>query len=376
MRTGPVWLDLTELVVNPLQTGIQRVERELIRHWPNPGQLLPCRYDGEAGGFVALPDEVFSRLGARGSRTRSSTKEQLDQLRPLLADAAPVEFRADDILFNPEVFFDQGRSRQYRALAAAGRVEIAWIVYDFVVYLRPQDYPQGAVRGCMPYLQAMRDVGRAVFISEKTRADHSRIIRREVDGVVVPLGADGLELERQTGGPARGSYVCMGTIEPRKNIALLLEVFVEYWRRGGAATLVLAGRMDSRSTREIEMLAGLAGEPRLRVLGPVSDDTMREVLRDARATFYLSEFEGFGIPPLESLQAGVPVVVHNATPSIAALPGGGQIRLDRLDRDSVAASLARLEDDAALSVLWAEAAELCLPTWRDVVRQIAGWVTR
>ncbi len=375
MRARRVWIDLSELVLNPLQTGIQRLERELVRHWPDGVQLSPCRYDLDAGGFVALPDRVFGALGARGRRNARSTSEQRDRVRPLLAGAGPVRFEPGDILLNPEVFFDHDRARCYRALAEAGTVEVVWIVYDFVVYLRPQDYPQGAVRGCMAYLQAMRDADRAVFISEKTRADHARIIRCETESMVVPLGADGLGLERQTGGPARGSYVCMGTIEPRKNIALLLEVFTAYWRHGGMASLVLAGRIDTRAHREIEMLAELATESRLRVLGAVSDEAMRGALRGARATFYLSEFEGFGIPPIESLQAGIPVVVHEDTPSIAALPAGGQLRLDRVDRASVAACLARLEDDDALSVLWGQAAEIRLPTWRDVVQRMAGWVT-
>ena len=376
MRSGRVWLDLTELVADPLQTGIQRVERELIRHWPDMSRLSPCCYDADAGGFMALPDAVFDRLGARGEPSRLCAREQREQLRPLLVDASPADFRAGETLLNPEVFFDPARAGHYKEIAGAGGIEIVWIVHDFVVYLRPQDYSQGAVRGCMAYLQAMRDINRIVFISEKTRADYARIVRREVDSVVVPHGADGLGLERQEGGPGRASYVYIGTIEPRKNVALLLDVFAEYWRGGGTATLVLAGRIDPRASREIAMLAALAGEHRLRVLGAVSDEAMREALRGARATFYLSEFEGFGIPPIESLRAGLPVVLHRATPSIAALPDLGQIRLDRVDQESVAASLARLEDDVTLSRLREDTAGLHLPTWRDAMQQIAFWIAR
>ena len=370
-----VWLDITELVANPLQTGIQRMEREIVRHWPMRQRLAPCRYDSTTDRFVRLPEQVFDVLGARGEQSLLSTPEQLARLQPLIANPVPVRFGTGDILLNPEVFFEPSRARHYRLLAATKTVEIVWIVFDFVVYLRPQDYLQGSVRGCMHYLQAMRDIGRVVFISEKTRTDHARIVRRDVDAIVVPLGADGLGLKRRTGDHARNSYVCMGTIEPRKNIALLLEVFSRYWQRGGTAALVLAGRFDSRATREAELLAALADEPRLCVLGPVNDATMREVLSAARATFYLSEFEGFGIPPIESLYAGVPVVVHRDTPSVADLPVQGQIRLDRVTPETVAASLEQLEDDEEALRLWGEASTLSLPTWRLVVELMVAWIT-
>lgn len=373
MSTGRVWLDLTELVLNPLQTGIQRLERELIRHWPVAGQLLPCRYDVAADRFVALPAQVFDVLGARQGQNAGTTGEQRTRLLPLLENAPAVLFREGDVLLNPEVFFEPGRARRYEALASGGGVGIAWIIYDFVVYLRPQDYPQGAVRNCMHYLRAMRGIERVAFISEKTRDDYARIIRPADGAPVIPLGADGLGGARGAFAPGRRTYACLGTIEPRKNVALLLDVFREYWRQGGQATLTLAGRLDDRAVRETEMLAALAAEPRLHQTGALTDAAMRDVLEAARATFYLSEFEGFGIPPLESLHAGVPVVVQQDTPSIAGLPPDGQIRLGQVTRDGVATSLMRLEDDAEMAQLWSGAARLSLQTWRQAVERIAAW---
>ena len=52
-----VFLDLSQLVHDPARTGIQRAERELIRHWPGPAPLVPCWFDRARGGFrVVVPD--------------------------------------------------------------------------------------------------------------------------------------------------------------------------------------------------------------------------------------------------------------------------------------------------------------------------------
>ena len=57
-----VHLDISQLLIDPRRTGIQRAERELIRHWPGPAPLLPCRHDPATGKLHALPPELLGLL--------------------------------------------------------------------------------------------------------------------------------------------------------------------------------------------------------------------------------------------------------------------------------------------------------------------------
>ena len=89
-----------------------------------------------------------------------------------------------------------------------------------------------------------------------------------------------------------------------------------------------------------------------------------------------SEGEGFGIPPLEALHAGIPVIVSAGLPALDGLPGLGQIRLATVSVDSIADAVRSLLDEAEARRLWAEASRLHLPTWRDFSHAVAAWVQR
>ena len=60
--TGSVLLDISQLLRDPCWTGIQRVERQLIRHWPGPAPLVPVRYDPRRGALERLPDAILDLL--------------------------------------------------------------------------------------------------------------------------------------------------------------------------------------------------------------------------------------------------------------------------------------------------------------------------
>jgi glycosyltransferase involved in cell wall biosynthesis len=370
---SPILIDLTELTKNPVKTGIQRVEREIIRTWPGPRPLAACRFDSGIGRFVGLPDAVLKILS---QETTAPGEQERELLEPYVREAKelPTSTVASD-LFNPEVFFDPARANAYRELCRQSGARVSWLVYDFLPFFRPQDYPIGTPRSCMPYFQAVREVPRVSFISKSSRSQYISLVRKpERAGPYFPLGGDGLQMEKQTFSPSRLRFAYIGTIEPRKNVAVILEAFERLWREGANVELTVVGRLDSRSTREIPILERLGSERRFNYLGHASDALIRDVLREARATLFVSEAEGFGIPPFEHLAAGIPVIVSKGLPSTELLPPGGRVELPVVTASAIGSAVRELLDDEVALRLWTEAGRLAVPTWAQLTKELATWL--
>ncbi len=377
MQDQDTYLDITELFGLPLRTGIQRVERELIRHWPGPGRLILCAYDHELDDLRVLPQAASGILTAASRGIRLEVAEERSALHGLVAGEAPVRIPPGlRRLVNPELFFDIRRARFYETIAQRSQVEVFWLVYDFLPYLEPRWFDQGSSRTAMPYLRALRSIRHVAFISEHTRQDYRRRVMREErrDGPVIVLGGDGLGLGAQRFFPGRAGYVVLGSIEPRKRVAAILEAFVALWAAGSQAPLTVVGRLLPHAQQEIELMATLRNQPLFRHLDHASDTAVREVLAGARAMIFASEGEGFGLPPFESLYHGIPVIVSASVPSIEMLPAHGQLRLEEVSARCIAAAVRSLEDDAVADRLWAETARLEIPSWRDFAETFARWV--
>jgi alpha-1,3-rhamnosyl/mannosyltransferase len=147
-----------------------------------------------------------------------------------------------------------------------------------------------------------------------------------------------------------------GTLLDRRCLPLVLEAFARLAADRRDLTLVLAGadrlRDPGRLRREVEA-TGLAR--RVRHLGWVGEPLLPALYRRAELSFYLSTYEGFGLPPLESLACGTPVVVSGA-PGLDELWPDYPLRCGRLDAGAVEAAARAALEPATRARLAAEAA--------------------
>jgi len=365
-----VCLDITQLVREPRRSGIQRAERELMRHWPRPGELVPCRFDPGLSEMRALPRAVMDELCA--DAPPGGLQEELCRLARHLAEPGPVIPRSEPLLC-AELFDDRPRAEHY---VHRKTDPVFWLVYDFLPWLHPEWFTTSPGAALMPYIRAMRAVPHHAFISAATQRDFAdRVVRRPCAGPVIPLGADGIGLQRQRFDPAKREFVMLGTLEARKNAAAAMLAFRRLWDEGVDASLTLIGATEKDAREEQALARELAAYASFRHVERLPDAGVRDALSRARAMLFPSEGEGYGIPPMEALHAGIPVIVWSGLPALEDMPALGQIRLAEITPDSIAVAVRSMLDDAMAARLWAEAETMPTPTWREFAAHIAAWIT-
>ena len=135
-----------------------------------------------------------------------------------------------------------------------------------------------------------------------------------------PAWAHDIASERHSG-TAGDVILFVGTVEPRKNIGRLLDAYaLRRARRGDAPPLVLAGRARDPVAADLRRLEEAPFAGHVSLLGYVSEERRRALYRSARMLVLPSLEEGFGLPVLEAMASGVPVVVSDrgALPEITA----------------------------------------------------------
>jgi alpha-1,3-rhamnosyl/mannosyltransferase len=172
-------------------------------------------------------------------------------------------------------------------------------------------------------------------------------------------------------------FLFLGNLEPKKNILHIAETFTELRRRNpNAPSLVLAGKKGWRHGKVLHKLSNFLGRDDVQWIGYVTAEERAALYRGAVATLLVSREEGFGLPVIESMACGAPVVVSDA-PALVEVAGAAAPVVPMDDRDALVMELERLGDDAAYRTQWAEAglrraaqftwrraAELTLDTYR------------
>lgn len=206
--------------------------------------------------------------------------------------------------------------------------------------------------------RSARNAAQVIALSEHARADLIATYNLQPEKVnVVPLAApdafapvrDDNELQRvrQIYGIDRDYILSVGSIQPRKNLRRLIEAYYllrQQQPEGKLPQLVLVGKnawlydetLQSLKDRDLGSIV---------LTGYVPEADLPALYSGALCFIYPSYFEGFGLPPLEAMKCGAPVIVGNKT-SLPEVVGDAALMIDPFDVGAIAAAIQRVITDS------------------------------
>ncbi|MDZ4858019.1 MAG: glycosyltransferase family 1 protein [Candidatus Hydrogenedentes bacterium] len=306
-------------------------------------------------------------LFATGDRTgRQTLAREFGADRPIqfVSRARLIKYYAWTRLNWPPIEWFTGRVRIAHNLChqtpAASRAIKMVTIHDMSPFRHPETHTPRAVEVQTTLLRhAARKADCLVAVSQNCALELRELLSVPEDRVaVVPNGVHLAEFEgpldtarlhrlRETHGIRDAYFIHLGTLEPRKNLARLLEAHhIVSSQRSDAPQLVLVGTVGWNA--DAILSAARSAGSNVVLPGYLSREEAVLLLRGAIACVYPSLYEGFGLPVLEAMAAHVPVITSNTT-SLPEVAGDAALYIDPLDVESISHSLAGILDhpDAA-----------------------------
>ncbi len=176
--------------------------------------------------------------------------------------------------------------------------------------------------------------------------DRIEVIHHGISPRFAPATPDAVNAVRRQYGIGGRSILAVGTIHPRKNLSRLIQAFERLARRDASLQLVLCGGLGWQGNRVLRRAGASPFRDRIVHLGYVPDRDMAALYSSATVMAVPSLYEGFGLPVLEAMACGVPVVASNRS-SLPEVADGAAVLVDPFDTESLATKLECILDDEA-----------------------------
>ncbi len=295
------------------------------------------------------------------------------ELEAFVAEAGGPEVATEIVPFS-HGFYSPGAYAAWLALGARGRLaaDVAFFphydvpplgalppavvtVHDLMHFRLPAMFAaHKRLLAARVLRRAVRRAARVVTGAEHARRDLTAWMPWAAERItVVPHGVDPSfaapvpEPALAWSGALRPYLLCVGNRKPHKNVVTAVEVLARLRARRPELRLVLAGPRFRGSDGVAERAAALGVADAVVDAGPVSEDRLRALYRDAECLLFPSLYEGFGLPVLEAMASGTPVVASDRT-SVPEVVGDAGLMVEALDADAMAAAVERLWSDGAL----------------------------
>lgn len=258
-------------------------------------------------------------------------------------------------------------------------------LHDLAALHVPETLPAKVRWSLLPFLQPTVERASRIVVGTRTVAGEVerafpaargklRVIPHGVAPEFAPAEPEAIRSDRERRGAPRGYFLAAGTLEPRKNLELLLDAW-ELLRREqpeAALPLLVVGPPGWKS-RALEARLDRLAPAGVRRLGRVGEEELVRLFQSAVALVYPSIYEGFGLPVAESLACGVPAIVGAGT-SPEEVAGDAGLAVDPNDAAALAGAMARLVGEPGLAAELGRRAQAraALYRWPVAAERLSG----
>ena len=227
------------------------------------------------------------------------------------------------------------------------------VIYDINFEHKPKDLKlKNRLYFRFFYKRFAHKATRIATISEYSKADFSQFYKidpKKIDNVSCGINSNFFPLEqskitevRKRWSDGKPYFFFVGSMHPRKNIKRLLEAFNLFKTKSGAdIKLLLAGSILWSKTEIEEAYVNSPFKEDIVFTGRLSEEELQQVLGAALALSFVPIFEGFGLPIVEAMQSGVPVICSDVT-SMPEVAGNAAYMVDPFNVDSISAGMEAL----------------------------------
>lgn len=275
-------------------------------------------------------------------------------------------------------------------------VPVVATIHDLAFEHLPETFTRrGSFQLKLTVRRTAQKAARIITVSEYSRQDIIRTYNLDPEKVIVTWNGVGEGFSPEPSSPGEadeirsrygitGDYIlAVGSLQPRKNLVRLMRAYARLRDENPdfRPQLVIVGRKLWLASEIFAEASRRQWSDDLILTGYVSDEDLPKLYRAAIAFVYPSIFEGFGLPPLEAMACGTPVIAGN-TSSLPEVTGDAAILIDPYDEDALARELLRIVNqpdlrdrmrqlgiEQARKFTWRNAAEKTLQIYKDINHQ-------
>ena len=348
-----IYLDVTELVVLDLRTGIQRVVREILEHGAKGAAAVPVvPVVAVEGRFHGLSDAGWQRINAPGSGATERRITHERGVSPLirvvkravkinawlynrlqrfhvqrvirnrsrgLYTTEPVQMGADASLVLLDSFWGGSSTLAATRNAREQGAKIILVVHDLIPMSHPQYCDYRLVQKFAPMMRRAVALSDHILANSQFTADEFNRVFPDRVITPIPLGHDIREVASVSpdqwpcglwGDPP--VFLIVGSIEPRKGHECVLDAFERRWARGEQDKLLILGKIGWQVE---SLMARIDQHPeagkRLFHVFHATDAMLKDAFSRATGGIIASFIEGFGLPLVEILASGLPAIASD-----------------------------------------------------------------